>query len=86
MSTKRLFVGFVSLMMIIFAVSAVSSVYAMDVKLAIGTGGTGGGYYPMGGSVAAVITEKIKGVSASGQVTGASLENINSFKRIIQNL
>ena len=81
MNAKRLFVGLVSLIMTIFAVSAVSSVYAKDVKLSIGTGGTGGGYYPMGGSIAAVITEKIMGVSASGQVTGASLENIKLIQK-----
>ena len=81
MNTKRFIIGFVSLAMIIFTVSAASPAYAMDVKLAIGTGGTGGGYYPMGGSVAAVITEKLKGVSASGQVTGASLENIKLIQK-----
>ncbi len=43
--------------------------------ISIGTGGTGGVYYPYGGGVAEIWTKKVKGVKAVAEVTGASVEN-----------
>jgi len=44
--------------------------------ISIGTGGTGGIYYPYGGGVAEVWTKNVKGVRAVAEVTGASVENV----------
>lgn len=44
--------------------------------ISIGTGGTGGVYYPYGGGLAKIWTEHVPGVSAVAEVTGASVENV----------
>jgi uncharacterized protein len=44
--------------------------------ISIGTGGTGGVYYPYGGGVAEIWTKHVKGVRAVAEVTGASVENV----------
>ena len=44
--------------------------------LGIGTGGTGGIYYPYGGGVAEIWTKYVPGVRAVAEVTGASVENV----------
>ncbi len=44
-------------------------------RISIGTGGTGGVYYPIGGGVAEVFNKHIEGVTARAEVSGASTEN-----------
>ena len=44
--------------------------------LSIATGGTGGVYYPYGGALARLISERIPGVQATAEVTGASVDNL----------
>ncbi len=44
-------------------------------RISIGTGGTGGVYYPVGGGVAEVFNRFLTGVSARAEVSGASTEN-----------
>jgi len=44
--------------------------------ISIGTGGTGGIYYPYGGGVAEIWNKHAKGVRAVAEVTGASVENV----------
>ena len=44
--------------------------------ISIGTGGTGGIYYPYGGGVAEIWSKNLKGVKAVAEVTGASVENV----------
>lgn len=44
--------------------------------ISIGTGGTGGIYYPYGGGVAEVWSKNVEGVKAVAEVTGASVENV----------
>lgn len=44
--------------------------------ISIGTGGTGGIYYPYGGGVAQIWSKNVKGVKAVAEVTGASVENV----------
>ena len=44
--------------------------------LSIATGGTGGVYYPYGGAVARLISEKIPNTQATAEVTGASVDNL----------
>ncbi|UCF93604.1 MAG: TAXI family TRAP transporter solute-binding subunit [Desulfobacterales bacterium] len=44
--------------------------------ISIGTGGTGGIYYPYGGGVAEIWSKYVQGVKAVAEVTGASVENV----------
>ena len=67
---------------IVFAICAAfawfiaGSAWAKTVFLGIGTGGTGGIYYPYGGGVAEIWTKYVPGVKAVAEVTGASVENV----------
>ncbi|WP_458095265.1 TAXI family TRAP transporter solute-binding subunit [Roseomonas sp. WA12] len=45
-------------------------------QLAIGTGTTGGVYYPLGGALANLISRQIPGMSATVEVTGGSVGNL----------
>ncbi len=63
----------------LFALSAFStSAFAADAKrLTIGTGGTSGIYFPLGGAIAQVLSNKSGGLlSVTAQSTGASGENV----------
>jgi len=44
--------------------------------ISIATGGTSGTYYPLGGALAKIFNDKVPGVVANAQATGASVENI----------
>ncbi|NNL43766.1 MAG: C4-dicarboxylate ABC transporter substrate-binding protein, partial [Desulfobacterales bacterium] len=44
--------------------------------VSLGTGGTGGIYYPYGGGVAEIWSKYVKDVKAVAEVTGASVENV----------
>jgi len=45
-------------------------------NLSIGTGGTGGVYYPLGGGIAAVLSKHVPGMQATAEVTGGSVANL----------
>jgi TRAP transporter TAXI family solute receptor len=49
-------------------------------RLSIATAGTGGVYYVYGGGVAKVISEHVRNVEATAEVTGASVENLNLLR------
>ncbi|MGH6784312.1 MAG: TAXI family TRAP transporter solute-binding subunit, partial [Sphingomicrobium sp.] len=51
-----------------------------SVRLSIATGTTGGVYFPLGGGLAALMSRHIPGVSATAEVTPASVDNM----RLIQ--
>ena len=51
-------------------------VAAKTTFVSIGTGGTGGIYYPYGGGVAEIWSKYVPGVKAVAEVTGASVENV----------
>lgn len=57
----------------------------------IGTGGTAGTYYPIGGAMADILNKSIPNMNASAQSTGASVANVNMLQNgevdlaIIQN-
>ena len=51
-------------------------VTAKTTFIGIGTGGTGGIYYPYGGGVAEIWSKYVKDVKAVAEVTGASVENV----------
>ena len=45
-------------------------------NFSIGTGGTGGVYYPLGGGLANLLTKYVPGWSATAEVTGGSVDNL----------
>src|SRR5215210_3739141 len=49
---------------------------AQQKTLSIGTGGTGGVYYPLGGAIANVLSKHLPGVQATAEVTGGSVDNL----------
>ena len=46
------------------------------INLAIGTGGTGGVYYPLGGGMANLLSKFVPGMQATAEVTGGSVDNL----------
>src|SRR5215207_4369394 len=50
------------------------AVLAQQKTISIGTGGTGGVYYPLGGAMANVLTKYLPGVQATAEVTGGSVD------------
>ena len=57
------------------ALSTSLPVQAQDKFISIATGGTAGIYFPLGGALAKLWTDRISGVQATAEVTGASVEN-----------
>lgn len=49
---------------------------ASKLRLSIATGGTGGVYYPFGGGLARILTQKVAGFQVTAEVTGGSVDNI----------
>jgi hypothetical protein len=49
---------------------------ALAQNISIGTGGTGGVYYPMGGGMASVLSKYVPGMEATAEVTGGSVDNL----------
>jgi TRAP transporter TAXI family solute receptor len=49
---------------------------AQQKTIAIGTGGTGGVDYPIGGGLANLISKNFPNVQATAQVTGGSVDNL----------
>ncbi|HEX7053258.1 MAG TPA: TAXI family TRAP transporter solute-binding subunit [Burkholderiales bacterium] len=49
---------------------------ALAQNISIGTGGTGGVYYPLGGGMAAVLSKYVDGMQATAEVTGGSVANL----------
>jgi uncharacterized protein len=45
-------------------------------RISIGTGGTGGVYYPLGGGLAALLTKYVPGLEATAEVTAGSIANL----------
>jgi len=64
----------------LFSLAATPAV-AKTRYISIGTGGTGGVYYPYGGGLAEIFTRYVKGVKAVAEVTGASVENVKLADR-----
>jgi TRAP transporter TAXI family solute receptor len=51
-------------------------VNAQQKNLAIGTGGTGGVYYPLGDAIANVLSKNLRGLQATAEITGGSVDNL----------
>lgn len=58
------------------ALFAVPGVAQQQKTISIGTGGTGGVYYPLGGGMANVLSKYLPGVQATAEVTGGSVDNL----------
>ena len=58
------------------AILACIGVSAVAQNLSIGTGGTGGVYYPMGGGIADILSKHVPGMQATAEVTGGSVDNL----------
>ena len=52
------------------------AVFAQNRTISIGTGGTGGVYYPLGGGLANVLSKNLPGLQATAEVTGGSVDNL----------
>ncbi|HEY1303513.1 MAG TPA: TAXI family TRAP transporter solute-binding subunit [Vicinamibacterales bacterium] len=50
-------------------------------RLSIATGGTGGVFYPYGGGIAKIVSERLPGVEATVEVTAASIDNLKFLKQ-----
>ena len=72
MKHARIIVAFT----VALAVGICGPAAAKTTFISIGTGGTGGIYYPYGGGVAEIWSKHVKGVKAVAEVTGASVENV----------
>lgn len=55
---------------------ATGEMHSGKLRLVIGTGGTGGVFFPYGGGLARVITEKLENAEATAEVTGGSVDNM----------
>lgn len=74
---KRILITFIVCVAMCLPVTAA----AKPTFISIGTGGTGGVYYPYGGGLAEAWTKNVKGVKAVAEVTGASVENVKLAHR-----
>lgn len=69
------------LMMTLVAVAAVlglatANAQEKKTRISIGTGGTGGVYYPLGGGLAALLSKYVPGLEATAEVTAGSIANL----------
>jgi uncharacterized protein len=58
------------------AAMGATAVWAQSKQLSIATGGTGGVYYPLGGGFGNILGKEMPGVTATAQVTGGSVANL----------
>ncbi len=68
--------GMVKAIVVAAALGVAALASAQSTRLSIGTGGTGGVYYPMGGGMAAILSKYVPGWEATAEVTGASVANL----------
>ena len=73
LGTKIVLLGIVGLCV---SLLIINPAMARTEFISVGTGGTGGIYYPYGGGVAEIWTKYVKDVRAVAEVTGASVENV----------
>lgn len=58
------------------AMALSGTAFAQQKTLSIATGGTGGVYYPLGGGFGSIIGKELPNTSATAQVTGGSVANL----------
>ena len=69
----------VLVMTLVLCASFAISASAADKRITIGTAGTAGSLYPMGVAMAQTITDHVEGISATGEATAASIENLRNL-------
>ncbi len=69
------------LLIIIFLLVFCLNGSAQKKFIAIATGGTGGTYYPLGGALAQLLSNKVEGLIVTAQTSGASIANCNLIAR-----
>lgn len=67
---------FAAIAALVALLAAGGAVAASKLRLSIATGGTGGVYYPYGGGLARVLSQKVPGFQVTAEVTGGSVDNI----------
>lgn len=65
-----------ALVLLVCGLAAGTAFGASKLRLSIATGGTGGVYFPYGGGVARVLTQKVPGMQVTAEVTGGSVDNV----------
>ena len=70
MNFRKAFVGLAA----VGVISLGGVVHAQNIS--IGTGGTAGVYYPLGGGFAAALSKHVPGMQATAEVTGGSVSNL----------
>lgn len=73
---KKLFYG----ALLGVALAATGAHAQSPVHMSIGTGGTGGVWYPLGGAMANVLTKTVPGFQVTAEVTGGSVDNISLIR------
>ncbi len=58
------------------AACTLPSTDSLTQRLSIATGGTGGVYYPYGGGVAKIVSDRLEGVEVTAEVTAGSVDNL----------
>jgi TRAP transporter TAXI family solute receptor len=71
---KRIMTALIAVAMAFGAASA--GAQDKKTRISIGTGGTGGVYYPLGGGLAALLSKYVPGVEATAEVTAGSIANL----------
>ncbi|MGE5526106.1 MAG: TAXI family TRAP transporter solute-binding subunit [Rhodospirillaceae bacterium] len=73
---KKLFYG----ALLAVALASAGAHAQTPVRMSIGTGGTGGVWYPLGGAMANVLTKTVPGFQVTAEVTGGSVDNIQLIR------
>ena len=69
------------LVIVIFLIFSLGTNALAQKFIAIATGGTGGTYYPLGGALAQLLSNKVEGLVVTAQTSGASIANCNLISR-----
>ena len=64
------------LAIMVLALATGGAVAAGKLRLSIATGGTGGVYFPYGGGLARVLSQRVPGFQVTAEVTGGSVDNV----------
>ncbi|MCK4942175.1 MAG: TAXI family TRAP transporter solute-binding subunit [Candidatus Aminicenantes bacterium] len=67
-------IGFI--LMVMICVASCDTTRGKITFISIGTGGTGGAYYPYGGGLAEIWSKYVPGIKVLAEVTAASVENV----------
>src|SRR3954467_789740 len=74
--SKQTMRGLVTVALALGVAMLAGAAIAQQKTIAIGTGGTGGVYYPLGGGLANVLSKTLPGIQATAEGTGGSVDNL----------